>query len=416
MEVQYSELPLNKIEELKSKHDPPNDLQMTASVISVTSSLTSPVDSGVQLLDSESEIASVMSMSGTGDLDEIKKDLIDVKENFENFENLSIPYQHNEMTKSDIANSNISPMYETVMYSSSAPLESELKNMKNEINFDEKQDSSKDEIQNNNVSEEKSDVIVPEMHVSMSEEVKESGVPTAFTLPPDPVPNTTDEQIVYRRQRKKRSSKSDTPKKRVSFHEDILNSTRTNDIHIEHGFITQPDISVSFFNWDSIRKKDVVKGRYSWAAEGDTPYYHNPGENEDTRQVHSEMYVKENRWSVTSSSSDSFDSGSSNSLNENEGEDNPVVKPKAPRSSCLKKRSTKRIETCIVQENTIGSSSPRNRRSDSNLLDSNIFGSLKNILSLSTSVPLAERGVPEGQEDVSMCSSSQDRRKSSLGK
>lgn len=43
-----------------------NTTDMISSTTSMTSSLSSPVDSGVQLLDSESEATSVMSASGTG--------------------------------------------------------------------------------------------------------------------------------------------------------------------------------------------------------------------------------------------------------------------------------------------------------------------------------------------------------------
>lgn len=51
----------------KTKEQDSNS-QMTSSIVSLTSSsLASPVDSGVQLLDSESsEMASIMSMSGIG--------------------------------------------------------------------------------------------------------------------------------------------------------------------------------------------------------------------------------------------------------------------------------------------------------------------------------------------------------------
>lgn len=79
-----------------------------------------------------------------------------------------------------------------------------------------------------------------------------------------------------------------------------------------------------------------------------------------------------------------------------------------PKSSCLKKTKSRRsyIDTSIVEEG----GGPRKRPDSSNLLDSNnIFGSLKNIFTFSTSVPLAERGVPEGQEDITVYSSSQVR-------
>lgn len=78
--------------------------------------------------------------------------------------------------------------------------------------------------------------------------------------------DTTD-KIVYRRKVHKTSSTPKAPKKRVSFHEDILKNTRTDNIHIEHGFIT----------YKNGRKLAVVggnsagvagaAGRYSWCAE-----------------------------------------------------------------------------------------------------------------------------------------------------
>lgn len=77
----------------------------------------------------------------------------------------------------------------------------------------------------------------------------------------------TTEKIVYRRKVHKTSSTPKAPKKRVSFHEDILKNTRTDNIHIEHGFIT----------YKNGRKLAVVggnsagvagaAGRYSWCAE-----------------------------------------------------------------------------------------------------------------------------------------------------
>ncbi|XP_053667643.1 uncharacterized protein LOC128717992 [Anopheles marshallii] len=68
------------------------------------------------------------------------------------------------------------------------------------------------------------------------------------------------ENIVYRR-RIKKAPISKTPKKRVSFHEDILKNTKTDNIHIEHGFIT--------YKTGGIGKKSVTKGRYSWCSEDD---------------------------------------------------------------------------------------------------------------------------------------------------
>lgn len=61
-------------------------------------------------------------------------------------------------------------------------------------------------------------------------------------------------------------------KKRVSFHEDILNSTKTDNIHIERGFISYgPDSSYC----DRFRQKNnIAADRFSWCASGDmTPKY-----------------------------------------------------------------------------------------------------------------------------------------------
>lgn len=292
MDMQYSEaiktqaaLPNKIIDEIRifSKIcDPPNDLQMISSIVSASSSLTSPVDSGVQLLDSESDVLSVMSMSGTAcDIDsnlltetkemersnttEQLSDTNKVSENNPDYLKLTIDkeiilanLQQNIMTKSDIANQNVTPCNNFVVYSSSAP------------NIDYKNIETKNNIQDSEKGEEKqdidktiadsTDVLGTDLHVSVSEEVKEDQ--NVINQENNQIASTpADEQIVFRRQRKKKSSKSDTPKKRVSFHEDILNNTKTDDIHINHGFIThQPDISMSFFNWDSIPKRDVVKG------------------------------------------------------------------------------------------------------------------------------------------------------------
>ncbi|XP_075145492.1 pleckstrin homology domain-containing protein pruning defect 1 isoform X2 [Haematobia irritans] len=74
----------------------------------------------------------------------------------------------------------------------------------------------------------------------------------------------TTENIVYRRKVRKAPSAPKAPKKRVSFHEDILKNTRTDNIHIEHGFIT-------YKAGGQRRMAPMVgqAGRYSWCSEGD---------------------------------------------------------------------------------------------------------------------------------------------------
>ncbi|XP_037293203.1 uncharacterized protein LOC115446701 [Manduca sexta] len=81
------------------------------------------------------------------------------------------------------------------------------------------------------------------------------------------------EDIVYRRRcRKKQQNAQGSQKKRVSFHEDILNNTKTDNIHIERGFISyRPDSSYC----DRFRQKNnIVADRFSWCASGDrSPKY-----------------------------------------------------------------------------------------------------------------------------------------------
>lgn len=508
------------------------DTQMTSSTVS---SLSSPVDSGVQMLDSESELTSVMSVSGLAcDIDMLPENDVMVKnlENKTDFVNtnvklspltdrkdMKIKEHYNEkncekedsgkeekfsndrinrelaskqsncnhnifdlcltkkidkvadkslikkdknqlfeedndkiqvMTKNNFTNQNINCDYKKI--STSVPnyfdkfdkifeatsnpskghnlesksfsddvfeMEHPIKNTESDLmnvslNSYELLDYT---LQNTN-----SETANIDMHVSLSEEVNEN-LKINLNGPVEPVPPTSipetvpvvenkdtkpvEEQIVFRRQRKKKS-KSDTPKKRVSFHEDILNSTKIDDIHINHGFIThEPDVSLSFFQRGFIRKPDVVKGRYSWAAEGDAPYYE---KNVPEREIKSDIYIHHPRYSSTSSSStasvsSSIDEEDNSNSDENYVRKEPSLKSK-PKSSCLKKtRSTRKyIDTNIVQEEN----NLKKKKSETNLLDTNIFGSLKNILNFSSSVPLAERGVPEGQEDVTVYSSSHD--------
>lgn len=76
------------------------------------------------------------------------------------------------------------------------------------------------------------------------------------------------EDIVYRRRcRKKSQSGPSSQKKRVSFHEDILNNTRTDNIHIERGFVSYgPDSPYC----DRFKQKNnIVTDRFSWCASGD---------------------------------------------------------------------------------------------------------------------------------------------------
>lgn len=95
------------------------------------------------------------------------------------------------------------------------------------------------------------------------------------------------EAVVQRRQRKKKRGEA---KKRVSFHEDIFKTMKLDDDE------NYADFSMSFVPPHSIQKKDTQKGRYSWCANGDSPYV---VKNVNTRNAHSDYY---------SSSSGAFDS------------------------------------------------------------------------------------------------------------
>lgn len=269
------------------------DLQtMTSSTISMSSSLASPGDSGVQMLDSESsEDTSVMSVSCNFEEMIEKKDAKrewktlrkehdnKLAENNQNFNlSKSVPsyfdkFEHSqnlEKYKKEALNKSLSDevfeMEHPIKLHEKSSTETDLMNIS--LNSYELLDYT---LQNKHI--ETND----QMHVSLSEEVNENlKINLASTEPiveDVPIVEKPEEQIVFRRQRKKKS-KSDTPKKRVSFHEDILNSTKIDDIHINHGFIThEPDVSLSFFQRGFVRKPDVVKGRYSWAAEGKIKLY-----------------------------------------------------------------------------------------------------------------------------------------------
>lgn len=432
---------MNKIKQLNQ------DLQMTLSTISGTSSLASPGDSGVQLLDSESEVTSVMSVSGI-DIeanDDASKDLGSEKEtkiHKVEITNNNTPENKNGELITKLTNQNpdrygnisksMPNYFDKFEYSdqSQKVVQSWDKSKKDSLNqglsyevFEMEHPIKNQDIMNVSLTSYElldytlQNQLVPsldQMHVSLSEEVNEN-LKVSLQTPIQPivedapiVERPIEEQIVFRRQRKKKS-KSDTPKKRVSFHEDILNSTKIDDIHINHGFIThEPDVSFSFFQRGFTRKPDVVKGRYSWAAEGDAPYYEKPT---SEREIKSDLYIQ--RSAKFSSTSSSSTVSTSSSIDEDSEENGTKKEPtlKQPKSSCLKKskHSKQYIDTNIVQEEI----NNRKKKSDINLLDSNIFGSLKNILNFSTSVPLVERGVPEGQEDLIIFTSSHEARRKS---
>ena len=90
--------------------------------------------------------------------------------------------------------------------------------------------------------------------------------------------SSSSEAVVQRRQRKKKRGEG---KKRVSFHEDIFKMMKLDDDE------NYADFSMSFRSPNSVLKKDVQKGRYSWCGNGDSPYVEKTIE---TRNAYSDYY------------------------------------------------------------------------------------------------------------------------------
>ncbi|XP_070499969.1 dentin sialophosphoprotein [Chironomus tepperi] len=329
--------------------------------------------------------------------------------------------------------------------------------------FATKNTLSKSDIENNNEDNETIvDVACAAQHPDITSSICNADMMSSIHSTFD----TENTEIVYRRKIKKQSKSA--PKKRVSFHEDILNSTRTDNIHIEHGFITY-------------KGRNAKTTRYSWCSE----YNNEELDTYDDRKNQSGTHVYRNACSevldygktdvqddddmetvkydqsgifeypplnakrfyrCTCSSSSSIESGSSSENNSNnsssscsndtksdekcnykqskssscdciESSQNGIEigkgtcyfsepniqqrsvwnKEKKPKTSCLKK--SKRTE--IIQENSFESNVKKfniHQLSSSVIKDNGkmIIGSLKDFLGIS----YPERGVPEGSEEA----------------
>lgn len=388
------------------------DDKMTVMNSSIASNMddSTPSDSGIQLLDSVSE--SIMSNSGLLEydvctsLENVSSTLPDLVLPAETAMTVADDTKSFVMTKSDIDNSNVQV-------------------------FDADLDAG-----------------------NIPDEMKTSTCSTFDT-----------ENIVFRRKAKKnRNHSASGPKKRVSFHEDILKNTKTDNIHIEHGFIT----------YKGYAKKPPQIARYSWCSEGDDGdmkrndqylyrnacsdvldygkteiydkdaniiEYDNSGVFEYGPQV-DQLKNDEFYKCSCSDSNSSLDSGDSNdNVNRNYGQaksnscdciglnaqpkivtninDNcyfsepniesmddsfDYVKPKSvwskekkPKTSCLK-RQTGVIEEHDISEKVKTFNVHQLPDHMNNIIDNSkfLFGSLKNIFG----IPLPERGVPEGCEDL----------------
>jgi hypothetical protein len=185
-----------------------------------------PSDSGVQLLGSESEMNESMISSNGFEYDNVANDL-----------KSSQPLENEETTKA---------------YNLAIPdlvLCSADKNLIQAPEPVEIADDNNNNDNNNNIS----DVPVVQEGATISQYPEDLISSTHSTF------DTENTEIVYRRRIKKTPTKK-APKKRVSFHEDILKNTRTDNIHIEHGFITYKG---------GYPQKPKPTNRYSWSSEYD---------------------------------------------------------------------------------------------------------------------------------------------------
>lgn len=194
------------------------------------------------------------------------------------------------------------------------------------------------------------------------------------------------DNVVYRKSRKKKSNKDASSVKRVSFHEDSASDALG-------------------FRPHSTPKKGYVQGRYSWCAEGDSPFVE---EKENFRSnVRSE--ILERKGSITTLSlSDSemgieADCGSSSSSTLDDNKSNLG-------SVCQKLNDVVKQGLGIITKKVTesdqynGSTSSLSSKEDFHL---NVSPIKRKVLTSQNSISkmlsnlkgLPERGTPEGQED-----------------
>lgn len=384
---------------------------MTNSVGSILNDDTPTQDSGVQLLDSETDLNDSMISSLE----------------FENYSSEGAKAVNTEIASGDVIPDLLIPI-----------------TTKNSL--------SKSDIENN----EDSKIVFttkPDITSSTFEADMMSSIHSTF--------DTENTEIVYRRKIKKQTKSA--PKKRVSFHEDILKSTRTDNIHIEHGFITYKGRNQkpsARYSWCSDYNKQEQLDAYDDAETPSHHVYRNACSevlDYGKTEIHDDddkMIVKQDKSGVfeypplnaerfyrcSCSSSSSIESGSSsennsnNSSNDSKSDDKRTYKQskssscdcignnsntieigqgtcffsepnigrsvwskeKKPKNSCLKKNK----QTNVVQERKIDPNVKKFNihQISTNVIKDNgkmIIGSLKDIFGIS----LPERGVPEGSED-----------------
>lgn len=454
---------------LSQKYDKTPTTAMSSSIASILDDST-PSDSGVQLLDSISSGMNESFMSNSG-LD------------FDGSNNMMAP--------------SLTPSTSVVVVAPPSP----IAQMKQNSRYIDEINGAAVSILPDVVMATAHDIEIDEIAMTKSD-IDNSNVDADFLLADPATSDIPDEMktstcstfdadvIVYRRKVKKprtssTSSTGGSVKKRVSFHEDILKNTKTDNIHIEHGFITYKGYSKktphrflrnswcsqgncenyddeSASNGTCYRNacsdvldygktdlyehdNDVIQfdnsGVFEYAPRVISPPAAQPqivraASNDDDRQLYG------CKCSSSNSSLESDDGrngnandgkrndygrakshsceciGQTNHLNNNDDmniSDNcyfsepcietmnddsfECVSPKSvwrkemkPKNSCLKKS---RRETGVIQEHDLNKKMKTfnvHQLRDMN----NLLGSLKNIFS----IPLPERGVPEGCEDL----------------
>lgn len=461
---------------LSQKYDKTPTTAMSSSIASILDvDDSTPSDSGVQLLDSISSGMNESFMSNCG-LD------------FDGSNNVAAPSMLDSgiiASLTSTASAGVQPMasikqnaryIDEINGAAVSVLPDVVMAVAHDIEIDEIA-MTKSDIDNSNVD---ADFLLAER--SMADIPDEMKTSTCSTFDTD--------VIVYRRKVKKprtssTSSTGGSVKKRVSFHEDILKNTKTDNIHIEHGFITYKGYTkkmpqrflrnswCSQGNCDDYddesasnatcyrnacsdvldygksdlfeHDNDVIQfdnsGVFEYAPRVASPPVAQPqieraASNDDDRRLYNCKCSDSNsslesddgrngnanddkRSDYGRAKSNSCDCiGQTNHLNNNDDmniSDNcyfsepcietmndgsfEFVSPKSvwrkemkPKNSCLKKN---RRETGVIQEHNLNKKVKTfnvHQLRDMN----NLFGSLKNIFS----IPLPERGVPEGCEDL----------------
>ncbi|XP_021914411.1 pleckstrin homology domain-containing family M member 2 isoform X2 [Zootermopsis nevadensis] len=225
------------------------------------------------------------------------------------------------------------------------------------------------DITNQNVSE---DVIIPSVlcgaasfvesknKVNCDRNVLEDGKPAKTECKPKQGTNSDD--IVFRRQHNKKKrdnvpSDGTTKVKRVSFHEDFIrNELKSNEK-------CGTEFSVSFLPPNSVIKRDAVKGRYTWCSEGDAPFMRQRNKESDTK---SDIYL--------------LSSSAMTSSHESICMEDPLVRLDQNTNNINSQQKDK----CMVSETA-------------------------------HTPPVTERGTPEGQEDPPNCASSLCLHKQGIG-